>query len=90
LLIKIKNEIKQIIKMLINKNGKIYFIKETSEISSHHILRSWFIVNNINDNLDINELEKLSKMWIAINKYDCIYSDKYMQVIKELKKNYQI
>lgn len=75
--------------MLINKNGKIYFLKQSNELISDHVTRSWFIVNNLNVK-DPTELEKLSKMWIAIEKYNCIYPPEYMEAIQELKKNYQL
>lgn len=75
--------------MMIIKNGKIYFIDQSTENLSEHIARSWFIVNNshIKDQV---ELEKLSKIWIANKNYNCIYSSKYMQVIKELEENLKI
>lgn len=75
--------------MLINKNGKIFFLEQNNENLSEHISRSWFIVNNIH-NEEYKNLEKISKIWISIQNYNCIYSEKYMKVIEELKKNYTL
>jgi hypothetical protein len=75
--------------MLLVKNGKIHFIKQTNENISEHIMRSWFIVNNLHIK-DMSEMEKLSKIWIANRNYNCIYPSKYMDVIKELEGNFEV
>jgi hypothetical protein len=35
-------------------------------------------------------MEQLSKIWIANRNYNCIYPAKYMEVIKELEKNFEV
>jgi len=75
---------------MIIKNGKVYFLKQGKETTSQFIRRRWFIINNINTEYSIEELEKYSKMWLAIQDYQCKYPQYSTEIINELEKNYNI
>ena len=50
----------------------------------------WFILNNLQENLDINDIHSFAKVWSASKKYKCSYSSEINIKVKALAQNIYI
>ncbi len=62
------------------KNGVIIIIKQKAEESEFCFFeRGWFIINqNINTNNQLNNIEKMSHIWMNTKNLKCEYSKEIM------------
>ena len=68
------------------RNGNFYVIrKDKHESRESYLERVWFVLNRINkndvDKKNIDELCRLSRVWINTKLYNCEYSEKIMNLI---------
>ena len=67
-------------------NGNFYVIcKDIHESRESYLERVWFVLNRINKNdtnkKNIDELCRLSRVWINTKLHNCEYSEKLMNLI---------
>jgi hypothetical protein len=62
------------------RNGKIIIINKNDKETNFTLSkRGWFIIKqNINNNKELIESEKMSNLWINIKKLNCVYSKNIM------------
>tara|TARA_A100000164_G_C21796111_1_gene718269 strand:- start:270 stop:503 length:234 start_codon:yes stop_codon:yes gene_type:complete len=70
------------------KNGKIIIINKNDKETNYTLSkRGWFIINqNINDNKELKELEKMSNLWINTKKLKCSYPNNIMNKLYFMEK----
>jgi hypothetical protein len=79
--------------MLINKCGRFYTIKKNeTETTKQLIERGWFIVNSLHldtttkkNKEQMEESEKLSRLWFNINVLECKYSEDLEKKIQNIE-----
>lgn len=74
--------------VMILKNG-MYLSSNLEENETYEDIynRLWFIISHTSINNNIDNLVKLSKLWINCKKYNCKYNSNIMNQISQVEKN---